>query len=61
MQKATFAITIPHIASHLYLHSLQRPNHTSSNITLSCFKVHETIQINQSNLLIFNNAFVQGL
>ncbi len=58
MQKATFAVTIPHIASRLYLLSLQRHNHTS--IT-SRFCVHETLQINQSNILIFNNTFVQGL
>ncbi len=39
MQDATSAITFPHIASRLYLHSLQRPNHTS--IT-SRFCVHGT-------------------
>jgi hypothetical protein len=69
MQKATFAITILHIASCLYLqflhfmlslHSLHRPNHESSiqSIT-SRFYVHETLQINQSNFLIFNPAFVR--
>ncbi len=65
MQKATFAITIPHIVSRLYLqslHSLQRPNHKSSiqSIT-SRFCVHGTLQINQSNFLISNNTFVQVL
>ncbi len=72
MQKATFAITILHIASCLYLQSLhflqflhsmlslQRHNHTSSiqSIT-SRFCVHGTLQINQSNFLIFNPAFVR--
>ncbi len=60
MQKATFAITFPHTISHLYLLSLQRPNHESSiqSIT-SRFCVHETLQINQSNFLIFNTAFVR--
>ena len=53
MQKVVFAITIPHTVSHLYLHSLQflhslkRPNHTSSIQSLTLrFKVHETLQIN---------------
>ncbi len=61
MQKAAFAITILHIASRLYLqslHFLQRPNHTSGYIT---FQRHETFQIDQSNLLISDNTFVQGL
>ncbi len=65
MQKATFASTFPHIVSSLYLqslHFLQRPNHKSSIQSLiSRFCVHETLQINQSNSLIFNPAFVQGL
>ncbi len=59
MQKATFAITIPHIASRLYLqslHSMQKLNHTS--IT-SRFCVHGTFQINQSNSLIFNPIFIR--
>ncbi len=61
MQRTAFAITVPHIISRLCLlslHTLQRPNHTS--ITPRS-KVHGTLQINQSNLLISNNAFVQGL
>ncbi len=60
MQKAAFAITILHIASRLYLqslHFLQRPNHIS--IT-SRFKIHGTLQINQSKPLIFNPAFVRA-
>ncbi len=59
MQKATFAITIPHITSRLYL---QKANQTSSIQSLiSRFCVHETLQIDQSNFLISNNTFVQGL
>ncbi len=53
MQKATFTTSIPHIISRLFL---QRPNHTS--IT-SRFNVHETLQINPSNFVIFNPAFVR--
>ncbi len=52
MQKATSAITFPHIVSRLYLHSFQKPDHTS--ITPR-FCVHETLQINQSNFLNFKN------
>ena len=62
MQKATSAITIPHIISRLCLHSLQRPNHKPSIQLLTLrFKVHGTLQINPSNFLISNNTFVQGL
>ncbi len=62
MQKATFAITIPHYISRLCLYSLQRPNHKPSIQSLILrFNVHGTLQINQSNFLISNNAFVQGL
>ncbi len=53
MGKATFAITIPHYISRLYL---QKANHTS--IT-SRFCVHGTLQINQSNFLNFNPALVR--
>jgi hypothetical protein len=56
MQKATFAITVPHIISRLYLRSLRKPNHTS---TTSRFCVHETFQLNQSNLFLSNPAFVR--
>ncbi len=65
MQKATYAITVPYTASHLYLrsmqslHSLQGHNHKSS--IKSRFCVHETLQKNQSNFLIFRNTFVQSL
>ena len=63
MQKATFAITIPHIASRLYLqslHFLQIPNHKLSIQSLTLrFCVHGTFQINTSHFLIFNSAFVR--
>ncbi len=61
MQKATFAITIPHFISLLYLHSLQKANQTSITSHILRFKGHETLQINQSNFLISNNTFIQGL
>jgi len=62
MQKATFAITIPHIISRLCLYFLQNPNHKSSIQSLTlCFCVHETLQIDQSNFGISNNTFFQGL
>ncbi len=58
MQKAIFAITIPHFFSHLYLHSLQKANHKSSIQSLiSRFKVHETLQTNLTNFLIFCITF----
>ena len=49
MQKGTFVTTIPHFISLLYLHSLQKANHTSFT---SRFKIHETFQINQPNINI---------
>ncbi len=52
MQKATSAITFPHIVSRLYLHSMQKPNHT---LITSRFCVHETLLIKQSNFLNFKN------
>ncbi len=61
MQKTTFAITIPHIISSIYLQSLQKVNHTSFTSHILRFKVYETLQINQSKFLISNNTFVQGL
>ena len=57
MQKATFAIIIPHSISTY----ISEANHESSiQSTTSRFCVHETIQINQSNFGISNNTFVQG-
>ncbi len=61
MQKATFAITIPHFFPHQYLHSLQKANQTSITSHILRFNVHETFQINPSSFLIFNNTFIQGL
>ncbi len=55
MQKATFAITIPHFFLPISAY-ISEANHTS--IT-SRFCVHGTFQINQSNFLIFNPAFVR--
>ncbi len=59
MQRAAFAITIPHFFSHIYLHSLlylQKLNHKSSIQSLtSRFKIHETLLIKQSNFLNFKN------
>ena len=53
MQKAVFAITIPHFFPHLYLHSPQKAYHESSIQSLILrFNVHGTFQINQSNFLI---------
>ncbi len=57
MQKATFAITIPHFFLPISAY-ISEANHKS--IT-SRFCVHETLQINQSNFGISNNTFVQGL
>ena len=77
MQRSTSAITFPHTASHPYLHSMQKPDHTSIQSLTPRFCVHETLQIKQSNFptesglevapvgalggLISNNVFVQGL
>ncbi len=55
MQKATFAIIIPHFFLPISTY-ISQANHTS--ITPRS-KVHGTIRINQSNLLIFNPAFVR--
>ncbi len=59
MQKATFAITFPHFFLPISAY-ISKANHESSiqSIT-SRFCVHETLQINQSNFLIFNTAFVR--
>ena len=51
MQKAALMTSIPHITARVYLHSLQKTNHTSFT---SRFKIHETLQINQPN---FNITF----
>ena len=63
MRKATFTITLLHIALRLYLqslHFLQRPNHKSSIQSLiSRFCVHGALQISPSNFLILNLIFVR--
>ena len=51
MQKAAFAITIPHFFLPISTY-ISEANHTS--IT-SRFCVHETLQINQLNFLVFGN------
>ncbi len=60
MQKATFAITIPHFFLPISAY-ISEANHESSiqSIT-SRFNVHGTLQINPSNFLISNNTFVQS-
>jgi hypothetical protein len=55
MQKAIFAISNPHSFSHLYLHSLQMPYHTSIQLRTLSSKIHGRFQINQSNFLIPDN------
>ena len=61
MQKAVFAITIPHFFLPISAY-ISKANHESSiqSIT-SCFCVYETLQINTSHFLICNNTFIQGL
>jgi hypothetical protein len=61
MQEATIGIPIPQLISRLYLHSMQKPNHTSFASLISRFKIHETFQINKSNFLISRNTLIQGL
>ncbi len=61
MQKATFAITIPHFFLPISVY-ISEANHESSIQSITPrFCVHETLQINQSNFLISNNTFFQGL
>ncbi len=55
MQKATFVTAIPHFFLPISAY-ISEAQHTS--ITLR-FCVHGTLQINQSNFLIFNPAFVR--
>jgi hypothetical protein len=50
---ATFTTSSPHIISRVNLRPLQKANHTSFNINLSRFKIHETLLIKQSNFLNF--------
>ncbi len=55
MQQETFAITMPHFFLPISAY-ISEANHTS---LISRFCVHGTFQINQSNFLIFNPAFVR--
>ncbi len=48
---------VPHLFSPISAFSAESKSHI---ITLR-FDVHETLQINQSNFLIYNNTFFQGL
>jgi hypothetical protein len=57
MQKATIAVTVPHLFSPLSALSAESKSYI---ITLR-FNIHGTLQINQSNFLIFNNTFIQDL
>ncbi len=59
MQKATFAITGPHFFLPISAY-ISEANHESSiqSIT-SRFNVHGTLQIKQSNFLIFNPIFMR--
>ena len=57
MRETTFTIAVPHLFSPKCALSAESKSYI---ITLR-FKVHETLQINQSDFLIFNNTFVQGL
>ncbi len=61
MQKATFAITIPHFFSPISVFNSEANLKSSIQSITSRFNVHGTLQINQSNFGISNNTFVQGL
>jgi hypothetical protein len=61
MQKATFAITIPHFFLPKSAYISEANQESSIQSTTSRFCVHETFQIQQSNFFIYNNAFVQVL
>ncbi len=58
MQKATFAIIIPHFFLPISTY-ISQANHTSITSHILRFKGHETLQLNQSNFLILNPAFVR--
>ncbi len=59
MQKVTFAITIPHFFSPITAYISEVHHESSIQSIKSRFCVHETLQINQSNFLIFSPAFVR--
>ena len=57
MEKTTFTIiTVTQLFSPIFALSEE----SNSHITTLRFKVNETLQINSSNFLIFNNTFNQG-
>ncbi len=60
MQKATFVTTIPHFFLPISAYMSEANHESSIQSITSRFCVHGTLQINQSNFLIFNPAFVQG-
>ncbi len=55
MRKTTFTITATHLFSTISAFGAE----SNSHITTMRFNVQETLRINQSNFLIFNNTFVQ--
>ncbi len=57
MRKAAFTICVPYLFT--YISSLS--TESKSYIIAWHFHVHETLQMNQSNFLIFNSTSVQGL
>lgn len=56
MRRTSIAITVP----HLFFPSSALSAESKPYITLR-FVVHETLQINSSNFLVFNNTDVQFL
>ncbi len=57
MRNTSFTITFPHLFSPISTFSAE----SKSYIIQLRFKFHETLQINQSNFLTFNNSIVQVL
>ena len=57
MRNTSVTITVPHLFTSISAFSAESRPYI---ITLHS-KIHETLQINQSNSQIFNNTFVQGL
>ncbi len=55
MKNNSFTITIPHLFSSVSARSAE----SNPYIISLCLNVYEMFQINQSNFLIFNNAFVR--
>lgn len=55
MRNASLVITVPQLFTSISALSAEN----KSYIIALHFKVHGTLQINQSNFLIFNNAFVR--